>query len=153
MKKTIGLLSLFSLVILAGCNPSTTQTPSQTKVTDATQSTQETTTKLPESTQYKTYTEQAVNAALQAGDEVVLFVYNSGCGSCKLLDQNINANQAKLPGSTKVFKIDYQSQKDVMKKYNVDSYHTLIYLDGQGNEINRTKGSAFTVQDILDGMK
>ncbi len=48
-----------------------------------------------------------------------------------------------------VLKVDYSTQKDVMKEFNIDSYHTLVYLDANGKEISRVKGITFTVNDII----
>ncbi len=67
-----------------------------------------------------------------------------------MLDGNIKKDASLLPDEAMILKIDYATQKDVMKKFDVDTYHTLIYLDADGKETSRVKGTTFTIDDVLN---
>ena len=99
--------------------------------------------------EYLAFTQANLDNALANGKDVILFVHHKGCGSCTILDENISTNLAQFPTSMTFLKINYATQSDVMKQFDVDSYHTLVFLDKQGNETNRVKGGIFTVNDII----
>lgn len=66
----------------------------------------------------------------------------SWCNPCRVLKQN-------LEGFTRVpvEEIDVESNTDEVSKYNIRNIPVLVYLDSDGNEIDRTVGLV-TVQKI-----
>ena len=66
----------------------------------------------------------------------------SWCGPCRVLKQN-------LEGFTRVpvEEIDVETNTDETTKYNIRNVPVLIYLDEDGNEIDRTVGLV-TIQKI-----
>ena len=66
----------------------------------------------------------------------------SWCGPCRVLKQN-------LEGFTRVpvEEIDVEANTDETTKYNIRNVPVLVYLDENGNEVDRTVGLV-TVQKI-----
>ena len=66
----------------------------------------------------------------------------SWCGPCRVLKQN-------LEGFTRVpvEEIDVEANTDEVAKYNIRNVPVLVYLDENGNEVDRTVGLV-TVQKI-----
>lgn len=66
----------------------------------------------------------------------------SWCGPCRVLKQN-------LEGFTRVpiEEIDVESNTDEVTKYGIRNVPVLVYIDSDGNEIDRTVGLV-TVQKI-----
>ena len=66
----------------------------------------------------------------------------SWCGPCRVLKQN-------LEGFTRVpvEEIDVEANIDETTKYNIRNVPVLVYLDENGNEVDRTVGLV-TVQKI-----
>ena len=64
------------------------------------------------------------------------------CGPCRVLKQN-------LEGFTRVpvEEIDVEANTDETTKYNIRNVPVLVYLDENGNEVDRTVG-LITVQKI-----
>lgn len=64
------------------------------------------------------------------------------CGPCRVLKQN-------LEGFTRVpvEEIDVEANTDETTKYNIRNVPVLVYLDENGNEVDRTVGLV-TVQKI-----
>lgn len=95
---------------------------------------------------YETYSSTAVQSALSADKEVVLFFHAARCPSCKSLDESIKANQ--LPANTVVFKIDYDNSTDLKKQYGVTTQHTLVRIDADMSMIEKNIGGTFN--DLVD---
>lgn len=90
---------------------------------------------------YTSYSAPAVDAALKAGKNVILFFHASWCPSCKALDQDILANKAKIPTNTLIFKVDYDLNTSLKTKYGVTAQHTLVSLNSDGSKKSLNRGS------------
>lgn len=77
----------------------------------------------------------------------VLFFHASWCPTCKSLDQNIRAGV--VPSGLTIFKVNYDTERDLAKKYGVTYQHTLVQVDSDGNLITKWAGS-YTIQQIID---
>jgi len=87
-----------------------------------------------------------IESAKAEGKQVALFFHSKTCGSCAKLDTALTDDANKLPTDLEVLKVDWDSNQDLAKKYNVDKYHTLAFLDG--DDSSNVKG-LFTVEDIV----
>ena len=125
----------------------TQQTASSETANDSSQ-TQETK-ELEESTDatagaYVDYSEEKVANA--QGDRV-LFFHASWCPTCKSLDQNIRAGV--VPDGLTIFKVDYDTERELAKKHGVTYQHTLVQVDEKGEQLNKWAGS-YTIDQIVD---
>lgn len=70
---------------------------------------------------------------------VLLDFYSKTCGPCKMLSFILNDIDKTLADKGLIIKIDFEEHKDLVDKYNVQGYPTLImYKDGL--ELSRKAG-------------
>lgn len=147
--KKLWLLAIawFSLLTLAGC----ASTPSQTQEL----SKQDTSAQVLEMVEpvdqvetveqetnmqawiYADYSPAAVQDALNNGKKVALFFHASRCPSCRSLDKDIKADIDELPENTVVFKVDYDGSSDLKEKYAVTTQHTTVIIDANMNLVQK----------------
>lgn len=73
------------------------------------------------------------------GEESVLFFHATWCPSCVKEDKNLKSwypSQDMLP----VYKVDYDANLDLRKKYGVNMQHTFVRIDGRGNVVKVVPG-------------
>lgn len=80
---------------------------------------------------------EAFNEIVKTG-KVLVDVYSTTCGPCKMLGF-VLADVAKDMPEVEILKVDFDKNKDIIEKYNVASYPTLI-LFKEGEEVERLKG-------------
>jgi thiol-disulfide isomerase/thioredoxin len=81
---------------------------------------------------YVTY--NADNFTATAGTRI-LFFHASWCPQCRQLDSDIN--KSTLPAGVTIFKVDYDSNQDLRKKYGVTVQTTLVKVDSNGNLLEK----------------
>lgn len=89
---------------------------------------------------YEEYNERKVINA-KNGD-VVLFFHASWCPSCRALNKDIEQNLSSIPDGVTILKTDYDTEKDLKKKYGVTYQHTLVQVDENGNMIKKWSGGS-----------
>ncbi len=93
---------------------------------------------------YQDYDAQAV---AQTSGNKILFFHASWCSTCKALDQNIRAGV--IPADLTIFKVNYDTEKELVKKYGITYQHQLVQVDDAGNKLNKWYGS-YTIQQLVD---
>jgi thiol-disulfide isomerase/thioredoxin len=80
------------------------------------------------------------DALISEGKPVVVHVHAPWCSNCRAQDPILNSkmNSPEYKGVT-FFEADYDSQKDVLKKFNVSSQSTILVFK-QGKEVGRSTG-------------
>lgn len=88
----------------------------------------------------KPFADAAFDAAIKAGKPVFVEVTAPWCPTCRAQAPHISAvtGDARFKGLT-VFTVDFDSQKDVLKRLNVQRQSTLIAFKG-GKETGRSTG-------------
>ena len=97
------------------------------------------------------YEEYAPEKIVANGGAVLDF-YAPWCPSCRALEKNILAHSSDIPAGVVILKVDYDTQKDLAKKYGVVQQHTLVQVDQDGTMINKWVGSP-TLEHLLRNMK
>jgi thiol-disulfide isomerase/thioredoxin len=69
----------------------------------------------------------------------VLFFHASWCGSCKSASKKIA--EVQTTSDLTVFKVDYDSNADLRKMYDVTSQHTFVQVDKEGKMLAKWSGS------------
>ncbi len=80
-----------------------------------------------------------------------LFFYASWCPKCRTLDENIKDNLGKIPEDVVIFKVDYDKEDDLKRKYGVTVQTTVVSVDSDGEEIDSfTGGSSETLAVLVE---
>jgi len=83
-------------------------------------------------------------------ERVVLYFSAPWCSTCKILDEDIAANQDIIPSDLTILKVDYDSHFALRRQYSVTSQHTLVLIDNQENEVQRWNGTQDLIQVLAD---
>ncbi|OIO53515.1 hypothetical protein AUJ46_04940 [Candidatus Peregrinibacteria bacterium CG1_02_54_53] len=74
------------------------------------------------------------------GQTSVLFFHATWCPVCKRADTSLRGWYAGDDAFLTTYKVDYDTQKELKKRYGITYQHTFIKIDGQGNAIGRLEG-------------
>ena len=86
------------------------------------------------------YTEAAFDAAQKAGRPILVDTYATWCDICARQKRSSTSCSANRNSKSMVtFRVDFDTQKDVMRKFNARLQSTLIVFHGD-REIARTTG-------------
>lgn len=93
---------------------------------------------------YEAYSEAGVEGALAAGKKVVLFFHASWCPTCRALDTEITSNLSMIPDNSVIFKVNYDAEGALKKKYLVNTQHTLVAIDSDMNMTDKSVGGSLS---------
>lgn len=102
--------------------------------------------------------EQASATADSAGKMVFVDVYAVWCGPCKVLSSRIFPDKKVGTFMNKNFvniKIDGETAigRQIVSRYKIQGYPTLLILDGQGKEKGRIVGAPSTSDDFIAAVR
>ena len=80
-----------------------------------------------------TYDQSSFDA--HADQRRVLFFHAPWCPQCVALDKDIAASN--LPDDVAVFKVDYDSNQELRKKYGVTLQTTFVLVDTNGEQVKK----------------
>jgi thiol-disulfide isomerase/thioredoxin len=90
---------------------------------------------------YVTYADFNANKSNYSDGKIVYFFNAKWCPTCQALTKDISANSAQIPSGTTIVSVDYDQYTDLKKQYGVTIQHTLVRVDGNGNQIKKWSGS------------
>jgi thiol-disulfide isomerase/thioredoxin len=90
------------------------------------------------SPRYPDYSPQTVS---DAEGNIVLFFHAAWCPTCIALNEAIIEEIDNIPDDVTIVKVDFDTEDDLLNKYNVFYQHTLVQVDSQGNELKKWFGS------------
>ena len=99
---------------------------------------------------YRDYSDTAVARSLEEERDVVLFFHAIWCPTCKNLDRRLK--EATIPNGVSIFKVDFDSEKELKRRYGVRSKHTLIQIDSEREPINIWFGSP-SAESVFDNIQ
>lgn len=173
MQRTKRILTLGAalLFIGAGCTPATTDTDVDTKDTTTAPDTEQVEdTAAPESAETSDTAAVSDEETAPEADQVaqagvykewdgaltdttnLLFFHAPWCSSCSALNADISKNLGDIPAGLTLFKVDYDSEKELKKKYGVTYQHTMVQVDKDGNMIKKWSGGN-RLSDIVKKMQ
>lgn len=88
---------------------------------------------------YLDYSSDRLNQAIKRG-RVVLFFAAPWCSTCTGLDNELKEKSKELPEDVTILKVNFDTQKDLKRKYQVIYQHTLVQIDTEGGEIAKWIG-------------
>lgn len=92
---------------------------------------------IPQSTasQPGTYANYTPDSIASTKGTKVLFFHAPWCPQCRQLDASIKAGP--IPDNVTIFKVDYDSNQELRKKYGVTIQTTLVRVDDDGNLVKK----------------
>ncbi len=97
---------------------------------------------------YQAYTADAVSKSESTN---LLFFHASWCPQCRQLDADITAKGA--PNGVAIFKVDYDSNQTLRKKYGVTLQTTVVRIDASGNLVEKFVAyDSPTLQAVKDAL-
>jgi thiol-disulfide isomerase/thioredoxin len=91
---------------------------------------------------YQVYSPEALQAAQETDNKIVLFFHATWCPSCRALDSEITSNLAEIPENLTIFKVNYDAETALKQQYGVTTQHTLVQIDSTGNEVTKWSGGS-----------
>lgn len=91
---------------------------------------------------WATSLDTAMKEAAASGKQILVDFTATWCGPCKTMDELVFSSKAVVDASdnTIFVKVDADTQRDIIKKYKVSAYPTLVVLDASGKERKRALG-------------
>ena len=80
---------------------------------------------------YKQYSQADVDAT--KGTKLIFF-HAPWCPQCRELDESIRTSD--IPDNTTIFKVDYDTNQELRKKYGVTIQTTIVKIDDNGDKIS-----------------
>ena len=96
----------------------------------------------------------AIKEAASSGKRILVDFTATWCGPCKTMDDLVFSSKAVVDaGANTIFvKVDADAQRDIIKKYKVSAYPTLVVLDASGKELKRVLGYQ-SIREMVDCLK
>lgn len=91
------------------------------------------------------YAEQAAQYSVYTGDlsfgtdEKILFFTSEDCGDCQIAKQNLSSEE-ELAVFSDVIEVDLSINTALAEEYEVESAHTFVLIDENGNLIKKISG-------------
>ncbi|MCB1536562.1 MAG: thioredoxin family protein [Rhodoblastus sp.] len=98
------------------------------------------------------YTPAAFEAAQQAGKSILVEVHATWCPTCKAQTPILSKLEAEPRfADLAVFHVDFDTQKDALRKFNAQKQSTLIVFKGV-NETGRSVGATdpLSIEELLE---
>lgn len=99
---------------------------------------------------YTDYSAEKLDQTPTDGKNIIFFHAN-WCPTCRAADKDIKNNLSSIPKNLTILKTDYDTQKDLRKKYGVTGQHTFVQVDSEGKMI--TKWSGGDLSTIISRIK
>lgn len=94
--------------------------------------------------QYVEYSPANLAKAQEKGRAVIYF-WAVWCPTCQALDKELKGRSQELPGDVTILKTNYDTEKELKKKYQIIQQHTLVQVDKNGNEVTKWIGGNINV--------
>lgn len=88
---------------------------------------------------YIEYAAYQADPSAYSGGSVVLFFHAPWCPDCKRTHESLTSDG--VPSGLTVVKVDYDTQTDLRKKYEVTHQHTFVAIDSGGAQRAKWSGS------------
>ncbi len=73
-----------------------------------------------------------------ANSKRVLFFHANWCPTCRAADETLQ--KTPLPDDVMVYKVDYDTARDLKDQYGITSQHTFVLVDAKGNKVTQWTG-------------
>lgn len=80
----------------------------------------------------------------------ILFFHAKWCPTCKVANQEFTEQSEGIPEDVVIFKVDYDTEADLKKKYAITYQHTFVLVDEKGNEVKKWNGGG--VEELINNL-
>ncbi|MCP4523521.1 MAG: peptide-methionine (R)-S-oxide reductase MsrB [Candidatus Gracilibacteria bacterium] len=98
--------------------------------------------------QYTNYSDEKLQNAKE--EFLILFFHATWCPSCTKFEEKVL--EETIPDNIKIFKVDFDTQHTLRKKYNIITQTSFVLVDNNGNVKKRWIG-AKQIQDIVQQLQ
>ena len=81
----------------------------------------------------------------------VIFFHAPWCPTCQAAQRDLDKNISQLPKDVVIVKTDYDTTKELQRKYGVTYQHTWVQVDSNGTALTKWNGGG--VEDINNNLK
>lgn len=99
---------------------------------------------------YVIYSKTALDQILKDNGQALLFFYADWCPTCRAADKSIQKDHTLLPKGLTILKVNYDTEVDLKRQYNITAQHTFVHVNRQGKEISKWLGGG--VETILENL-
>lgn len=132
MKRLSIFLVLVLGFVLSACeNVSVSETPTKPPLITESRLEVQTETQIVQQKVYLDFTEERYNA-LVGQKPFAIFFHAPWCGTCRRMEADILGNLSIFPEGTVILKADYDTEKELEKKYGIRSQSTVVIIDQEG---------------------
>ncbi len=87
--------------------------------------------------------EKAQQSAKSSGKLLLVDFYTDWCGACKWMDANLYTDSTVVAEArnTVNVKVNAEKRTDLAKKYGITGFPTLVWLDGNGEVVDKLEGA------------
>ncbi len=72
--------------------------------------------------------------------KTVLYFWAPWCSTCSSLDGDIQKDSTIIPLDTIILRVDYDTESELKRKYNVVTQHTFVKIDANGESVTSWVG-------------
>lgn len=98
----------------------------------------------------KTYSESEFNL-LKGKHPVTFFFHADWCGTCKILETQLNENSDQIPKEVTIFKVDFDKETELKKEYGILMQSMFVVFDKDGNVVEKL--AAPTFEELIESLK
>ena len=131
------IISILSIFAFSSCNSQV----SETNDIDLTKNIEETevSTKVVESNmQYLKGTGEDYERLIKESKPFAVFFHAAWCGECRKLEKNITENWASLPEEAILLQVDFDTETELKKKYDITFQTTFVFINSNGEKAGKT---------------
>lgn len=141
----LGTIVIGGLLMGKNRSPSTPQSTTTTKSRSSVNNPVENT----EIERYVPYSASAVKNT--EGKKKILYFWAVWCPTCKVANAEFVQREDEIPKNVVLFKVNYDTETELKKKYNITYQHTFVYIDDNGKEITKWNGGG--IKELLTYIK
>ncbi|NJP04048.1 hypothetical protein HC823_02220 [Candidatus Gracilibacteria bacterium] len=86
---------------------------------------------------YQSYTAEKL-AALKGTQKWVLFFHADWCPTCRAWEKKVLSPDQMFPEGTVILKVNYDTEKDLVKEYGIKTQSSVVFLDADGEVVETT---------------
>lgn len=97
------------------------------------------------------YSEEASAQAATEGKSVLMF-HATWCPVCRAALKDFNENLDQIPEDVTMFRVDFDTQKELKAKHAIVMQDTFVQVDAEGNELTKWNSGGQGIKTLLENI-